>query len=253
MKNTRKLIPALAMLLVSAVMMSTASFAWFSTNSTATATGMKVQVAAAQTILIKEVGSAGAFATSVTLTDAQKTSVSPVSADAVTTPKFWKLDSAGNNMSPDSYEAGADSSFIEDATGENYIKKSILLRATGDPLDDVKVSITVSDNSTSPIDSCLRVMLVTGSTVLYYAPMAGAAPQKPVINYAEGAVQYADAVPDLANAESEFILEDITANTEYQIDIYVWYEGQDETCKANNAINIGDLNPTIAFTLASKP
>ena len=42
MKNTRKLIPAVVMLLVSAVLMSTASFAWFSMNKQVTATGMKV-------------------------------------------------------------------------------------------------------------------------------------------------------------------------------------------------------------------
>lgn len=42
MKKTRKLIPALAMLLISAVMMSTASFAWFSMNEEVTATGMNI-------------------------------------------------------------------------------------------------------------------------------------------------------------------------------------------------------------------
>ena len=43
MKKMRKIIPALAMLLVSAVMMSTASFAWFSMNTTATIEGMQVK------------------------------------------------------------------------------------------------------------------------------------------------------------------------------------------------------------------
>ena len=47
MKNMRKLIPAIAMLLVSAVMMSTASFAWFSMADNAVATGMEVKATAA--------------------------------------------------------------------------------------------------------------------------------------------------------------------------------------------------------------
>ena len=42
MKLTRKLIPAMIMLLVSAVLMSTASFAWFSMNEVVEATGMEV-------------------------------------------------------------------------------------------------------------------------------------------------------------------------------------------------------------------
>lgn len=43
MKKMRRLIPAIAMLLVSAVMLSTASFAWFTMNSEVEATGMTVQ------------------------------------------------------------------------------------------------------------------------------------------------------------------------------------------------------------------
>ena len=39
-KSTRKLIPAFAMLLISAVMLSTASYAWFATNNTVRASGM---------------------------------------------------------------------------------------------------------------------------------------------------------------------------------------------------------------------
>lgn len=42
MKLTRKLIPAFAMLLIAAVMMSTASFAWFSIRTDVTANGMSV-------------------------------------------------------------------------------------------------------------------------------------------------------------------------------------------------------------------
>lgn len=42
MKLTRKLIPAFIMLLVSAVLMSTASFAWFAMNTEVNATGMQV-------------------------------------------------------------------------------------------------------------------------------------------------------------------------------------------------------------------
>ena len=46
MKMTRKLIPALVMLLVSAIMLSTASYAWFASNSTVAANNMHVKVKA---------------------------------------------------------------------------------------------------------------------------------------------------------------------------------------------------------------
>ena len=52
MKKMRKIIPAFAMLLVSAIMMSTASFAWFSMGTTATATGMEVKATASSSLVI---------------------------------------------------------------------------------------------------------------------------------------------------------------------------------------------------------
>ena len=49
----KKLIPALVMLLVSAVVLSTASYAWFSTTDRVTAEGMKVTATAPASILMK--------------------------------------------------------------------------------------------------------------------------------------------------------------------------------------------------------
>lgn len=56
MKATRKLIPALAMLLVSAVVMSSASFAWFTMSRQVTAQGMNVTVTAPNNLMIKATG-----------------------------------------------------------------------------------------------------------------------------------------------------------------------------------------------------
>ncbi|MBO7761306.1 MAG: hypothetical protein J6T24_00755 [Clostridia bacterium] len=52
MKLSRKLVPAIAMLLVSAVMLSTASFAWFSMNTTVDVKNMKVQASAMGSLVI---------------------------------------------------------------------------------------------------------------------------------------------------------------------------------------------------------
>ena len=71
MKKTRKLIPALAMLLISAVMMSTASFAWFSMNKQVTATGMTIQAQSDNVWLVINEGST--FNPSYKLKDASST------------------------------------------------------------------------------------------------------------------------------------------------------------------------------------
>ena len=54
MKKMRRLIPAIAMLLVSAVMLSTASFAWFSMNTDVTASGMQIQAIADSSLVISQ-------------------------------------------------------------------------------------------------------------------------------------------------------------------------------------------------------
>ena len=61
MKKMRKLLPAFAMLLVSAVMMSTASFAWFSMGTTATASGMQVKATASSSLIISHTADLGVF------------------------------------------------------------------------------------------------------------------------------------------------------------------------------------------------
>ena len=51
MKLSKKLIPAIGMLMLSAVMLATSSFAWFSMNESVTATGMSVSAKAEQVYL----------------------------------------------------------------------------------------------------------------------------------------------------------------------------------------------------------
>ncbi|MBR4769390.1 MAG: hypothetical protein IK090_00495 [Clostridia bacterium] len=50
----KKIIPALALLLVSAVLLATSSFAWFSMNTTVTVTGMEVKTKVSSNLQIKE-------------------------------------------------------------------------------------------------------------------------------------------------------------------------------------------------------
>ena len=52
MKKMRRMIPALCMLLVSAIMLTTASYAWFTMSNEATATGMQVQAQSSGALVI---------------------------------------------------------------------------------------------------------------------------------------------------------------------------------------------------------
>lgn len=66
-KARHKLIPAIIMLIVAAITMSTASYAWFTMSNRVEVTGINLSVVAPTNILIREKGSAAAFANSVAL------------------------------------------------------------------------------------------------------------------------------------------------------------------------------------------
>lgn len=79
MKKMRRLIPAVAMLMVAAVMLSTASFAWFTMNDVVTASGMQVQAKAAGNLLIStQKMTASAKDISVDFTQVAKKNLKPI-------------------------------------------------------------------------------------------------------------------------------------------------------------------------------
>ncbi|HPB17319.1 MAG TPA: hypothetical protein PK870_06685, partial [Clostridia bacterium] len=66
-KARHKLIPAIIMLIVAAITMSTASYAWFTMSNRVEVTGVELTVVAPTNILIRNEG-LGAFLSSVTVT-----------------------------------------------------------------------------------------------------------------------------------------------------------------------------------------
>ena len=74
----KKLIPALCMLLISAVLMSTATYAWFSINSTVDATGMQVKTHISSDVLVAETNLDSKYLESLTQT--RSALIEPVSS-----------------------------------------------------------------------------------------------------------------------------------------------------------------------------
>ena len=104
-KTQRKLIPAVAMILVSAIMLSTSSFAWFSMNTEVKATGMKVQ-AKAQEIFLQISNTSNNYKgttadLTATATTASKLDLKPVAigsdATGTTLTKFAAANTAKSN------------------------------------------------------------------------------------------------------------------------------------------------------------
>ena len=148
MKKMRRLIPAIAMLLVSAVMLSTASFAWFTMSENASATGMQVQAKASGSLLIdnKPLNDASKL-TSVSL-DTGAHVLTPITIKKDTsnqnTTITWQKPKDGNLVDPTTGLAGTTGlETVTPVAGQDYFEEIIYLGSAGDPLEDQKLTITL--------------------------------------------------------------------------------------------------------------
>lgn len=192
MKATRKLIPAIAMLLISAVMMSTATFAWFSSNANVSVDGMQI-TAKSDNIFITISNSADNTqntATELLLSPTVTGTLLPVKATATNSGFTWET-GVGKNANDGSIQTdeegnkkyttitpGEDDAGLKDVYA---IRTTFYIRtATGFPsASDLKLaSIVVTDPNTedsvdlSDFHEAISVAIVaedknTGKTVYH--------------------------------------------------------------------------------------
>lgn len=269
MKTTRKLIPAIAMLLISAVMMTTASFAWFSMNETVTASGMNVQATTAMNLVISNNGSTWSSATSAA--DPSKQILTPASTAIPASPStkdlaFFAVPAEGVNPDNGAIKDGA---AVVSATADDdyFVKYTFYVKIDGQA-GSVKNNLYVSEVSvaaaTKNISKALRVAVTaanenadgTDDDAIYqyiFAPVSGyTAAYKGLV-----AARAKDATTEVLSANNVTIstagtnttLGKVTSDATVAIDVYVWYEGQDANCTTSNSINVEDLAITVKFSM----
>ncbi len=277
----KKIIPALALLLISAVVMSTASFAWFSMNTSVTASGMSVKAQSTGGLAIASYVSSNGTATAPGDSDFS------TSADASATGKWtngtgdltptstanaqtWYTTTAANvnNYGPakqNTYteitaNAGAGyyrhakfqvKSLDEGTAGANATKANLYVT-------DIKVSTAASAPGSANLNKALRVAVVDSTNAAhFFAPVyTGHAPTgsfRYVSSTTATGTYGTTSAPTLSfinctNAQPVQILSG-TLDTEPQdISIYVYYEGEDDNCFSLNAVNIDTLSVSVTFS-----
>ena len=254
MKMTRKLIPAIAMLLVSAVMMSTASFAWFTMNSTVQATGMTVTAVAPASLWISQDGStwvsAITFANEV-VDNTETTDVNegapaqfkPVTPKTQTTFDAWTFkqltDAASTRVEADgTIDNLAESDYVDSYSFFKDQFKLQLQSTAGDtaPLSaQVKVSTTAS--TPDEIWRALRVAIVTEGQTLTFAFDDDATTDAKPDKYDE----YTDA--------QTFTAKIVAGGADTNVVVYAWFEGNDLDCKNANALNTTNFTIEVKFDI----
>lgn len=159
--TARKLLPAFAMLTVSAISLSSATYAWFTMNKTVTVTGMEVRTTVSSNLLISHSAfnatsknGEGTFTTSDTT--GIKAWLQPVSSDTAASTNFWYTLNANADGSK---SAGEYTDYDNTSTGG-------LSSATGDGADSfankfsqnygvTKSQVTAFGATTDPSDGAV--------------------------------------------------------------------------------------------------
>lgn len=261
MKLTRKLIPAFAMLLVSVVLMSTASFAWFSMNGDVKATGMSVSATAPAALWISTQKDAG-FGTNITLTGIQG-QIAPVTDDLSTTQNTpanagnWQfhvldedgyaaVDNAGKvnggALPTDAVEQGL--AKLDD--GSNVLKQQFFLRLEGKnngteyEKKAIKANVTVDSEGTDAIWKCLRVAIVAAD-----ATVSNEAANDTTFSKGGSVIYEISELDTAVEGDTAFLT--LAAQETIQIFVYVWFEGEDTDCTNNNSQSLDTFSVDLQF------
>ena len=271
MKKTRKLIPAIAMLLVSLIVMSSASFAWFSMNKQVSATGMQITANSDSVYLLidtKEAYDARDLATPGTgltgLQDAAKTTVTLIGEDNVLYPAAWKkatpvvTDSSSNELGS-TKASGTPGVGTEIADATKWYKAEAATVNASAAATNKGVALTAFTNYVKVYNYVLT--LAKGSNAVEvdklkvtYAPT--------MTNVKTGDAETMDAVRVLVvcgDRYEEFEAAGtgtvalnaatITDAAVTNVSVYVYYDGNDASVYTNNVANLEGATFDLTFSV----
>ena len=282
-KNNKKLASAFAMFMLSAAMLGTATYAWFTMNKEVTVTGMQVKAKATDGLVISGDNKAS-WKTDWNVAMTSGVELYPTSTDGAASPAWAvayskEFDNANKNQTgsgaytdlPLTYDASLASgtTFTKDVDGvgkagspdRNYVlKKTFWIKSTGESawatnlnVDEVTAKVeTTSGSGSAALNKALRVLVVVNDTDSFiYAPITGYDDN----TYFKGTGSKLILVPATTQKNTSV---DSIPNTDagaVRVDMYMYYEGEDTECKSSNiaAISVDTLEVSAKFSADATP
>ncbi|MDO4477658.1 MAG: hypothetical protein Q4B73_01285 [Lachnospiraceae bacterium] len=256
-KLKKQLAAAIAMVLVAALALGTATFAWFVNNNKVTAKGMTVNAQADTSLLIagkndndwkdySAIGTTTVEATTLKPATSQDGKYFARLKDTVKVTSATKANAVGSGT--DDALTGNDlETAVEDT---NYIKVEYSLKSQATD-QDVYVSAISVTGADKQIDKSVRVAVEIDDTTYIFNPNSGALVEDLLGKSTDGST-WTVAAADYATLvdTNKWSLTADTPTTAY---IYVWFEGQDTQCFTDN-ISTTDLAVTVDFqAIATTP
>lgn len=242
MKSTRKIIPALVMLLVSAIMLSTASFAWFANNTTVEAKSMTVKANTDVKFLqIADEGKSswGKYANAKNASNTDLKLVHAHIADNNIV-SWWKGE-ADDPASPDA-NAPLTSVDEEDVSGTYALVNTFYVKMSNadTTLTDLTVSgVTITAGSgASNLQPALRVLVIaTAADGQILGAQLWNAQTNTLVN--ETDIKSAAALAPTVTG---------VADQEIKLSVYVFYDGEDDSAYTNNTAVVAEQTISISFS-----
>ena len=242
----KQLMAAIAMVVVSAVALSSSTYAWFASNNKVSATGMQVQAQAEGGILISNESKAD-WKTSVTASHADVASLFPTSTSNTTNWYHNVSDDANNAKAHQSSDTYSTLNISVDGNGLGvadskayYLLNKFYIKSSAEEVADGKIYIQkvtaegVNDSGSKALDASLRVLISIGGSNYIYAPVTGATTGY----YVAGASDMTSAIDSSAgDVNTQTSVSGIPANTTdtpLEASVYIYFEGEDEGCKSSN-------------------
>ena len=231
MKLTRKLIPAFVMLLVSAVLMSTASFAWFAMNTNVTATGMQVS-ANSDSIFLEIKGTEDGTTWKTVGTNALNASLFPAAHedDLTTVADITDYNNWYYKYSASATDYTSSASPTPLTTFTNYVAHTTY---------EIRLNPNMVKTAYDLYVSSITIPENKGISVIIYC---------------EGSTKYKEFKATQSTAwasDDDNIADTLTmadANDSFTINVYIYIDGTDSNVYTNNAANLGG---EISFALSA--
>ena len=282
MKKTKVIIPALAVMLLSTAASVSGTVAWFSMNNFVTASGMNIQAKAENGIVIsneaKSEWKESAIASHTAAIDVYPTSTANAgewahsasnNADSATSNGSYSVLDLNEDMGTNGvggtgrgYVDEDDDDAYDAGEATYYLKNSFFIKSSAEEIEktiyitNVYASVTGTSYS-GELNKSLRVLVKSGTTAKVFAPVSGA-----TLSYNYKGATAVTAISSAATeghvpAASQSFLGNHTipayGDTPTQIDIYVYFEGEDANCKSTNldVTSLDTLNVSVKFGLES--
>lgn len=250
MTKFKKIIPALCMLLISAVLMGTSTYAWFSMNTTVSATGMKVQAKSdAKFLQIKSTGAwnnTDAFTTATI--NAAKKEIYPTQAVKSV---------AENKKSVETFDGttlvwvstySTDPSDADAGVGENNLYTDVTLDAETSYVLKQTFTVRLKPNSGIETASNLKVFSAIFTAVTQEgADIADNLSQSLRVLFVCGDKKVIWKNGSFVAGSTDSLLATSVTTTDLTIDVYVYFDGSDAACTTNNALTPDEY--TLSFSL----